>query len=75
MPSCVVGSASTSFPGVDPSWLARAEAEQPFGRLIKVDELARAIGFLAGPDSGLMTGAVVHFDQSIPGAGDPPVPR
>ena len=40
-----------------------------------VDELARAIGFLAGPDSGLMTGAVVHFDQSIPGAGDPPVPN
>jgi NAD(P)-dependent dehydrogenase (short-subunit alcohol dehydrogenase family) len=64
-----------SHHGEDPGWLARAEAEQPFGRLIKVDELARAIGFLAGPDSGLMTGAVMHFDQSIPGAGDPPVPN
>jgi NAD(P)-dependent dehydrogenase (short-subunit alcohol dehydrogenase family) len=58
----------------DAGWLARAEAEQPFGRLIKVDELARAIAFLAGPQSGLMTGAVVHFDQSVPGAGGPPIP-
>ena len=63
------------YHGEDASWLAEAEAQQPFGRLIKVDELARAIAFLAGPQSGLMTGSVVHFDQSIPGAGDPPMPR
>jgi len=63
------------YHGDDEGWLARAEAEQPFGRLIKTDELARAIAFLAGPGSGLMTGAVVHFDQSIPGAGDPPMPH
>lgn len=62
------------YHGEDPDWLSRAEADQPFGRLIKVDELARAIAFLAGPESGLMTGAVMHFDQSIPGAGDPPQP-
>ena len=62
------------YHGEDADWLARAEATQPFGRLIKVDELARAIAFLAGPQSGLMTGSVVHFDQSIPGAGDPPTP-
>lgn len=63
------------YHGEDEGWLARAEAEQPFGRLIKADELAKAIAFLAGPESGLMTGAVVHFDQSIPGAGDPPMPH
>lgn len=62
------------YHGEDAGWLARAEAEQPFGRLIKVDELAWTIAFLAGPQSGLMTGAVVHFDQSIPGAGNPPIP-
>lgn len=62
------------YHGEDADWLARAEAEQPFGRLIKVDELARAIVFLAGPQSGLMTGAVVHYDQSVPGAGNPPIP-
>ena len=58
----------------DENWLSRAEQLQPFGRLIKVDELAGAIGFLAGPRSGLMTGAVVHFDQSVPGAGNQPIP-
>lgn len=62
------------FHGEDAGWLDRAEAEQPFGRIIKVEELARAIAFLAGPESGLMTGAVLHFDQSIPGAGEPPIP-
>lgn len=62
------------YHGEDEGWLARAEAGQPFGRLIHVDELARAIAFLAGPESGLMTGSIVHFDQSVPGAGDPPIP-
>lgn len=62
------------YHGEDADWLSRAESEQPFGRLIKVDELARAIAFLAGPESGLTTGAILHFDQSIPGAGDPPMP-
>jgi len=62
------------YHGEDDGWLARAEAMQPFGRLIKVEELARAIAFLAGPQSGLMTGSIVHFDQTIPGAGDPPMP-
>lgn len=55
-------------------WLTEAEATQPFGRLIQVDELARVITFLAGSDSGLMTGSIVHFDQTVPGAGDPPQP-
>jgi NAD(P)-dependent dehydrogenase (short-subunit alcohol dehydrogenase family) len=50
-------------------WLEEAEAVQPFGRLIKADEAARAIAFLASDESGLMTGAVVHFDQSVIGAG------
>lgn len=63
-----------TFHHQDSDWLTRAEKEQPFGRLIKVDELARAIGFLSGPRSGLMTGAIVHFDQSVPGAGGQPIP-
>ena len=51
-------------------WLARAEAGQPFGRLIKPAEAARAIAFLASEESGLMTGALVDFDQSVHGAYD-----
>lgn len=50
-------------------WLEQAEASRPFGRLIKPDELATAIAFLASSDSGLMTGATIDFDQSVVGGG------
>lgn len=55
-------------------WLGKAEAAQPFGRLLKPDEVARAIAFLASDESGMMTGAVVDFDQSVAGAGPQPIP-
>ncbi len=56
----------------DPDWLAEAEAKQPFGRLIKPDEVARAVAYLASDESGLMTGSVIDFDQQVVGAGDAP---
>jgi NAD(P)-dependent dehydrogenase (short-subunit alcohol dehydrogenase family) len=62
------------YHGRGDGWLAKAEAEQPFGRLLKPEEVARAIAFLASDESGMMTGAVVDFDQSVPGAGPQPVP-
>ena len=34
------------------------------------DELARAIAFLASDESGLMTGALVDWDQKVIGAYD-----
>jgi NAD(P)-dependent dehydrogenase (short-subunit alcohol dehydrogenase family) len=55
-------------------WLADAEARQPFGRLLKPGEVARAIAFLASDESGMMTGAIVDFDQSVAGGGAQPVP-
>ena len=58
----------------DPNWLEAAEAGQPFGRLIKTDEAARAIAYLASDESGLMTGTVLEFDQSVMGAGFAPQP-
>ncbi len=54
-------------------WLDEAEAAMPFGRLLKPDEVAGAVAFLASNDSGIMTGAVVDFDQSVPGAGPQPI--
>lgn len=57
-----------------PDWLEKAEAAQPFGRLLKPEEVARAIAFLASDESGLMTGSIVDFDQSVMGAGSQPVP-
>ena len=55
-------------------WLAKAEEKQPFGRLLQTDEVARAIAFLASDESGMMTGSVVDFDQSVRGAGPVPQP-
>ncbi|CAN5300771.1 SDR family oxidoreductase [soil metagenome] len=55
-------------------WLKAVEAERPFGRLLKPDEVARAIAFLASDESGMMTGAVIDFDQSVVGGGASPLP-
>lgn len=55
-------------------WLATAEATRPTGRLVKPWEVANAIAFLLGDDSGLMTGNNIDIDQSVTGAGPAPVP-
>ena len=54
--------------GNPPDWLEKAAPQQPFGRLIDPKEVARAVAFLASDESGLMTGAVVQYDQSVWGA-------
>lgn len=60
----------------DPDWEAKAAAGLPFGRLVDPAEAARAVNFLVSDDAGLMTGAIVNFDQSVWGAvaGGMPVP-
>ena len=58
----------------DHTWLGKAEAGQPMGRLVKPEEVARMIVFLLSPESGLTTGTVIDFDQSVQGAGDAPKP-
>lgn len=62
--------------GGDPDWEAKAAAALPFGRLVDPSEAARAVNFLVSDDAGLMTGAIVNFDQSVWGAvpGGMPVP-
>lgn len=55
-------------------WLEAAEAAQPFGRLLKPIEVARAVAFMASDESGMMTGSIVDFDQSVIGGGPQPVP-
>lgn len=54
--------------GASPDWLKEAAAAQPFGRLIDPHEVARAVAFLSTDKSGLMTGSMVNYDQSIWGA-------
>ena len=55
-------------------WLENAETGMPFGRLLKPEEVARAVAFMVSEESGMMTGSVVDFDQSVQGAGPQPIP-
>ena len=63
-----------TFHGGGDDWLEKVESAQPFGRLLQTDEVARAIAFLASDESGMMTGSVIDFDQSVRGAGPVPQP-
>jgi NAD(P)-dependent dehydrogenase (short-subunit alcohol dehydrogenase family) len=40
-------------------------AQQPVGRLLDAGEIAAVLAFLAGPESGAMTGAVVAVDGGL----------
>jgi NAD(P)-dependent dehydrogenase (short-subunit alcohol dehydrogenase family) len=59
-----------TYHGKQDGWLEEAEAGLPFGRLLKPDEVARATAYLASEESGMMTGAVIDFDQSVLGCYD-----
>jgi NAD(P)-dependent dehydrogenase (short-subunit alcohol dehydrogenase family) len=56
-------------------WVENAETGMPFGRLLKPEEVARAVAFIASEESGMMTGSIVDFDQSVQGAGSQPIPQ
>ena len=49
-------------------WLAEAEANMPFGKLVKPEDVAWQTAFLLGPRSGVVTGSVMDFDQQVVGA-------
>lgn len=65
------------YHGADDNWLEEASAGLPFGRLVLPEEVARAAAFMASDESGLMTGAVVNYDQSVWGGSSfaPPAPE
>ena len=44
---------------------AALEARQPHGRLVRAEEVAAAIAYLAGPLAGSTTGAVVTIDGGL----------
>jgi NAD(P)-dependent dehydrogenase (short-subunit alcohol dehydrogenase family) len=62
------------FHGATDGWLERAEADQPMGRLIKPPEVAKVVSFYLSDESGMLTGNIVDYDQSVLGAGDAPKP-
>lgn len=60
--------------GAPENWLALAEPQRPLGRLVKPWEVANAIVFCLSDASGMLTGNCIDIDQSVQGAGDPPLP-
>ncbi|MCC5954573.1 MAG: SDR family oxidoreductase [Natronohydrobacter sp.] len=56
------------YHGAGDDWLARAEAAQPFGTLVKPTHVAGLASYMLSADSGVMTGALVDFDQNVAGA-------
>ena len=58
------------FHRADADWLEKAAAAQPNGRLVDPQEVARAVAFLCSAESGLMTGSVMEYDQSVWGGYD-----
>lgn len=56
--------------GQDEDWLENAEKQQPFGQLIKTSEVGRAVKFLISPESGIMTGSIIDYDQMVIGGLD-----
>ena len=56
------------FHGVGEDWLAKAEESQPMGQLVKPDQVAGLAAYMLSPESGVMTGALVDYDQNVSGA-------
>jgi NAD(P)-dependent dehydrogenase (short-subunit alcohol dehydrogenase family) len=56
------------FHGATDGWLATAEARQPMGMLVKPKDVAGLASYLLSNASGVMTGALVDFDQNVAGA-------
>jgi len=54
--------------GRPPDWLAKAEAAQPFGRLLRPRDVAGLAIYLLSDASEMMTGALIDFDQNVMGA-------
>ena len=48
-------------------WLKNAESKTPFKKLTKPLDVARGLAFLCSSESGIMTGSIIDFDQTIAG--------
>ena len=57
------------YHGAEDNWLDTAEAARPFGRLLKPEDVARVVAFLASDESFPMTGSTVDFEQTVFGGG------
>ena len=51
-------------------WLEKAEPNQPFGRILKPDDVSTLVIHLLAEAGEMMTGSVIDFDQHVMGAYD-----
>ena len=57
----------TKFHEGGDDWLKKAEAKVPFKRLTKPIDVARAAAYFCSEESGLVTGSVIDYDQTVNG--------
>lgn len=60
--------------GAVDGWLEAAAAARPWGRLVSIEELVNTMAFVLSDEAGLMSGTIIDLDQSVQGAGEPPIP-
>ncbi|MBD3307315.1 SDR family oxidoreductase [candidate division KSB3 bacterium] len=56
--------------GKGDNWLQEAEAQQPFGRLLRPLDIAYLTAYLLSDQAEMMTGAVIDCNQNVIGAWD-----
>jgi NAD(P)-dependent dehydrogenase (short-subunit alcohol dehydrogenase family) len=56
--------------GKSDNWLELVEKEQPFGRLIYPEDVAKLVVYLLSDDTEMMTGSLIDFDQNVIGGMD-----
>ncbi|HEV8024400.1 MAG TPA: SDR family oxidoreductase [Candidatus Nanopelagicales bacterium] len=56
--------------GATDGWLEEASAQQPMGKLGQPDEIADFIVYLLSDRSGVVTGAILDWDQMVVGGSD-----
>lgn len=54
--------------GATDGWPEKAKISQPFGQLIKAEEVACLVSYLLSYQSGVITGSIIDFDQNIAGS-------
>ena len=59
-----------AFHGAGDDWREKAAASVPMGKLGQVDEIADFVVFLLSDRSGVVTGSVIDWDQSVLGGSD-----
>lgn len=58
------------FHNAPDDWLEKAEAQVPMGKLAQPNELAKLVTLILSDQGGVMTGAVIDYDQKAVGAFD-----